>query len=87
MSESAACRRTREGLTEYLEDALSPRRRQGMERHLEACQSCRGYLAQLQEMIAAAQGAAVESMPAAMKARLVRKLAEGSRSQTRADQR
>lgn len=72
-----SCRRCREGLTEYLDDALSPRRRQGMERHLGRCQECRKALAQIRTILRAGRAIPAERMPAAAKRRLLRMLGEG----------
>lgn len=74
MTGKAACRRATEGLTEYLDDALSPRRRQGMERHLAQCGDCRQRLAQLRELVQASGAIGRERMPVAMKTRLMRRL-------------
>ena len=88
MSGKAACRRSTEGLTEYLENALSPRRRQGIERHLEQCEGCRRRLAQLQQILVASGAIGGERMPAEMKTLLMRRLVELKRSETEeADQR
>ena len=77
MNPTGACRRTREGLTEYLENALSPRRRQGLEEHLANCEGCRGYLQELQGVIAALGDAPAAGMPVEMRVRLLERLRDG----------
>lgn len=88
MTWNAFCRRSTERLTEYLENTLSPRRRQGIERHLAQCEACSRRLAQLQQIIATSGETPRERVPQAMKARLLRQLVEPDRSGTEAaDQR
>lgn len=76
MNDDTICRRTREGLTEYLEGALSPRRRQGMAGHLADCSECRGLLEQVRGIIAAARAVPAERMPAGLRRHLLRRLSE-----------
>jgi anti-sigma factor RsiW len=88
MTENPACRRSTEGLTEYLENALSPRRRQGIERHLEQCEGCRRRLAQLRQIVEASGTIPGARMPAETKARLLLRLRELTGSEAEgADQR
>jgi anti-sigma factor RsiW len=47
------CRAIVEMVTDYLEDALAPRIRARVERHLAGCPGCRAYLDQMRRMIAA----------------------------------
>lgn len=70
MTDIFACPQTREGLTEYLEDALSSVKRQGMETHLRSCPACRGHLARIR--MAGDASSFGERMPGTMKARLLR---------------
>ena len=76
MNLASQCRPTREGLTEYLEDALSPRRRQGLESHLEACGGCRGYLAELRHAVERTGRLPREAMPDTVRARLLDRFRE-----------
>lgn len=76
MSEKLACRQAREGLTEYLENALPPRRRQGIEVHLGACGPCMDYFAQLRAVIAASARKSEVAIPQGMKSRLLRDFRE-----------
>jgi anti-sigma factor RsiW len=48
--ETPACRKLSAELTEYLDDALSPARRQGMAEHLSSCPACRSELAGSQRL-------------------------------------
>lgn len=72
MTEQIACRRVREGLTEYLEDALPPARRQGFETHLAACARCRRLLGAMRCALEAAAALPREPMPPGMKERILR---------------
>ena len=74
MAEPRACRTFREGLTEYLEEALPPSRRQGLESHLAACPSCRALLEQVRCTIRSSSGLSGEPMPPGMKSALLRAL-------------
>ena len=77
MAEAHACRTFREGLTEYLEEALPPSRRQGLELHLAVCPSCRALLEQVRCTIRASSGLSGEPTPPAMKNALLRALRGG----------
>lgn len=61
----------REGLTEYLENALPLGRRQGLERHLTSCKRCRTLLHEVQQLIHVTRALPAESMPPGMKAALL----------------
>ena len=74
MREPRACRTFREGLTEYLEEALSPERRQGLELHLAGCPSCRALLEQVRCTIGASASLRGDQMPPEMKNALLRAL-------------
>lgn len=82
--QTAACRRTREGLTEYLENALSPERRQGLEQHLAGCAGCREEKVRLEAIIAGARSVAAERMPERMKRVLLRKFSGRSEADVEA---
>lgn len=45
------CQQWVELVTDYLEDALDPRLRQAVDRHLADCPHCREYLAQMRRTI------------------------------------
>jgi len=47
------CRGVIDGLADYFEDALAPRRRDGVESHLARCDRCLTYTAQYQTALAA----------------------------------
>jgi anti-sigma factor RsiW len=47
------CQQAVELVTDYLEGVLSRRDRRALERHLEACDGCAGYLAQVREVLVA----------------------------------
>lgn len=47
------CRQAVELVTDYLEDVLSRGERRAFERHLEACDGCEAYLAQVREVLVA----------------------------------
>ncbi|HEX6070802.1 MAG TPA: anti-sigma factor [Longimicrobiaceae bacterium] len=76
MSEARACRTLREGLTEYLENALPPSRRQGMELHLAACAPCRAFLEQVRCTIHSTGGLGGQPMPPKIRTALLRALRE-----------
>jgi predicted anti-sigma-YlaC factor YlaD len=65
------CKSVREGLTEYLELALSPERRQGFERHLLECEECCQLHVDILLLNSLTSGSGEETMPSAMKSRLV----------------
>ena len=72
--EQLACREAREGLTEYLENALPSVSRQGFEMHLATCAECRQFLQQLQATTGALSALPAEQMPAEMKQTLLQAL-------------
>ena len=74
MREPRACRTFREGLTEYLEEALSPDRRQGQELHLAGCPYCRALLEQVLCTIGSSASLHGGEMPPEMKNALLRAL-------------
>ena len=57
------CREAVELVTDYLEDALSPRDRARLEAHLAECPHCSEYLTQMRVTIAATGRVTVESLP------------------------
>ena len=59
---SLACRQAVELMTDYLEDALSPRGRARLEAHLADCPHCTEYLAQIRDVIAAAGHSETEDL-------------------------
>jgi hypothetical protein len=71
MIEQIACRHLREGLTEYLENALPSSRRQGFKAHLAHCGGCRGFLCQMRHIIDALPALPWETMPPGMKQTLL----------------
>jgi anti-sigma factor RsiW len=70
MTAPLGCHEVREGLTEYLDDALPPDRRLGVDVHLAACGPCRRFLGELRATTAALSGLPREPMPAEMKREL-----------------
>jgi anti-sigma factor RsiW len=58
------CRQAVALVTDYLEDALSPRDRARLEDHLAACQHCSAYLAQIRTTIEAAGRVEPDDLPA-----------------------
>jgi hypothetical protein len=72
MGEPRACRTFREGLTEYLEEALPPARRQGLELHVEGCPSCRSLLEQVRCTIRSSTGLKGAPMPAELRNEILR---------------
>jgi anti-sigma factor RsiW len=53
LTRDVVCREAVELVTDYLEDALSPRERRGLERHLAKCDGCAGFLELVRAAIAA----------------------------------
>lgn len=60
---SLACRQAVELMTDYLEDALSPRDRVRLEAHFAECPYCIEYLAQIRDVIGAAGHVEPEDLP------------------------
>lgn len=71
MSENLACRQAREGLTEYLENALSSTGRRGVEKHFEACAECRVHLDRIRAFTRSGAATTRMRMPQEMKRRLL----------------
>ena len=57
------CRQAVALMTDYLEDALSPRDRDRLEGHLAACPHCTEYLAQIRATIEAAGHVEPDDLP------------------------
>jgi anti-sigma factor RsiW len=53
LSRDLVCREAVELVTEYLEGSLSRRDRRAFERHLEECDGCEAYVAQVQAVLEA----------------------------------
>jgi anti-sigma factor RsiW len=70
-SDPITCRDAREGLTEYLENALPPARRQGVDEHLSSCAECSRLLDEFRATIQQLAALAPESMPPEMKQSLL----------------
>jgi anti-sigma factor RsiW len=70
------CHNAREGLTEYLENALPPTRRQGIDEHLGSCAECRRVLMELTTTIQRLRALSPEPMPAEMKQSLLQAFRE-----------
>lgn len=58
-----ACNVIREGLTEYLENALPPEKRQGFEDHLSSCRDCRALLDEVRAVASSLARLPREPMP------------------------
>lgn len=70
VAESISCQDVREGLTEYLELALSSSRRRGYEDHFRDCLACRENLARTEALIRRMSDLSRESMPRDLKSAL-----------------
>lgn len=57
------CRRAVALMTDYLDDALSPRDRARLEDHLAACPHCGEYLAQMRAIVDAAGRVEPDDLP------------------------
>lgn len=57
------CRELVEIVTDYLEDALSPRDRRRFEEHLAACEGCANYVEQMRDTIRLAGRLTESSIP------------------------
>ena len=66
MAVRVACTVVREGLTEYLENALSPTKRQGFDDHLAACTACRTLLQEIRAVSSSLSRLPQDQMPAEM---------------------
>ncbi len=71
VAESISCQDAREGLTEYLELALSSARRRGYEEHFRGCPSCRESLERTEAVIRKISDLPRESMPRDLKSALL----------------
>jgi len=69
-----ACRELVELVTEYLEGALGADEVAAVEAHLDECPGCRAYLDQMRATIATVGTVAVETLPDAAVAGLLRAL-------------
>ena len=70
------CRETIALLTDYLDATLSPAALARLERHLQACDECRAYLATYRRTTSLAGQAARVEMPHAMRRRMTEFLIE-----------
>ncbi len=71
VAESISCQDAREGLTEYLELALSSARRRGYEEHFRACPTCRESLARTEVVIRKMSDLPRDAMPHDLKSTLL----------------
>jgi len=65
LARDISCQQAVELVTDYLEDTLSRGDRKRFERHLEKCDGCEGYLAQIREVIQASGSVGPEDLDAA----------------------
>jgi hypothetical protein len=70
--EDIACREVVEIVTDYLENALPPDRREALELHLSYCDGCVNYLDQLRTTIELSGALGDESLPESLQADLLR---------------
>jgi anti-sigma factor RsiW len=70
-TQPVSCHQLREGLTEYLDDALPPQRRQGFDTHLGRCPECRRLCCEVGLTIERLASAPRETMPPAMRRTLL----------------
>jgi anti-sigma factor RsiW len=56
------CRELVEVITEYLEEGMTAEDRRRFELHLDACEGCRTYLAQMRQVLATARELREESV-------------------------
>jgi anti-sigma factor RsiW len=61
------CREIVQLMTEYLEDTMSTKTRLRFERHVAICPACRGFLAQMREMLRLSGDITEESLPPQMR--------------------
>jgi anti-sigma factor RsiW len=66
------CRQMVELMTEYLEDALSPRDRVRFEEHIAGCDGCRAYLEQMRTTMRLAGRIPDEPIPERLQDELLR---------------
>jgi len=74
--EDIACREIVEIVTDYLEGALPPARREALELHLSYCEGCVNYLDQLRATIRLTGSLSEEALPPGLQAELVRAFGE-----------
>ena len=74
--EDIACREIVEIVTDYLEGALPPERREALELHLSYCEGCVNYLDQLRAAIRLSGSLSEETLPPSLQAELVRAFGE-----------
>jgi predicted anti-sigma-YlaC factor YlaD len=70
-TDPVSCEEMREGLTEYLEGALPPSRRQGFHDHLASCNACRRLLEETGIALQRLAALPREPMPPEMKKSLL----------------
>ena len=63
MKDPTSCRTVREGLTEYLENALPSAARQGFDEHFSSCSDCRRLREELSALIGQLPHLPREKMP------------------------
>ncbi len=77
-SDQMNCRAAREGLTEYLENALPADQRQGLEVHLTSCYECASFLDEFRRTIQHINCLPHEKMPDQMRSTLLKALQQRS---------
>ena len=70
-SNDLACHDLVELVTDYLEDTLPPLQRARLEAHLDECNGCREYMAQMRQTIAVLGRLRAESIEPVMRDRLL----------------
>lgn len=75
-----SCRDLVELITDYLEDALPPSRRDRFEEHLRACEGCAAYLDQMRVLLSVVGHLREEWIAEPTRGRLLEALAEWKRS-------
>ena len=70
-SNDLVCHELVELVTDYLEDALTPRERARFDAHLETCPGCREYLAQMRQTISVLGRLPADSIEPNMRAQLL----------------
>ena len=66
-----ACIELVEAITDYLEDAMPPRKRRLLEQHLTACDGCTAYVEQMRRTIATTGRLRAEDIPPELEERLL----------------
>ena len=72
MAEDLECREVVEVVTDYLEGAMPPGERLRFDHHLARCEGCQAYLEQMRTVIRVAGRPAVDAVPPATMAGLLR---------------